>query len=164
MSLGQLRRLVAVSVGGLAMLAIGSGAAQAATAKVTVSDKASFAGVGRPGPKPGYFYIATTKCGLLSADEKQVVPCEILGHLTVGSPTTGSATMKSADGKTTWNFVLTSVAKNTYSMAGRGVEADSADPGGPTPAPNPCVISGAVQVTKTSAGFNFTGSLTVLEN
>lgn len=146
------------------MIAVGSGVAQAAPAKVVVSDKASFAGVGRRGSKPGLYYIATTKCALVSADENQGFPCEILGHLNVGSPTTGSATLKSADGKTTWNFVLTSVAKDTYSMTGRGMEADAADPGQPTPAPNPCVISGAVKVTPTSAGFNFAGSMTVLEN
>jgi hypothetical protein len=163
MGLTRLRRVFAVSVGGLALVAVGSGVAQAASATLAISDKASFAGTGKPGSTKGTFVFATTRCAQVSDGENQTFPCRINGNLTLGSPITGNAILTSADGAIQWKFTLTGGPK-TYKMTGRGAEKDAGDPGVPPPKPYPCVVNGVLNVSSTPSGFTFTGNITVAES
>jgi hypothetical protein len=159
----HVRRFLLISAAGLALAILGSGAAQAASATLVLSDRANFAGVGRLGPAKGTFVFASNKCTLMSDQETQPFPCQLTGQLMRGAPITGFATLKSADGTVNWKFTLTPTGNGLYKMTGRGTEMDAPDPTGQPAPPYPCVVIGVIKIAPTPAGFAFSGSLAVGE-
>jgi hypothetical protein len=145
------------------MCASGTAVAHAATPPV-LSDHVKFTGKAVPGSTQGSYDFRSDKCKLTSDGETKPFNCELSGHVTIDPATgaiTGDAVVQSGDGKTTFNFTLTSTATaGTYRLKGRGIENDTPDPGQP-PASYPCTVRGQVVATPQpdgsillSGGFN----------
>lgn len=159
----RVSRLLGVAVAGLAVVVFCSGVAQAASAQLVVSDRALFSGNGKPGPKGTPYVFSSTNCRQSSDGEGQMFPCQLDGQITPGSPTTGSATLRSADGTISWKFTLSRTSPGHFKMTGRGSETDTADPGLPPPPPYPCAVTGFFNLTSPPPNFTFSSGVTVSE-
>jgi hypothetical protein len=107
----------------------------------------------------------STSCVLVSDGETKPFPCRMSGQFAPNPTThtlTGSATLVSADGTTTWKYTLTCTTTSciTVVMKGAGVEADAPEAGKPSPK-YPATMFG--KWTRTSS-TTFSGTVLVSES
>lgn len=122
------RWAVLTAVAGLGVVALGAAPAAARPATSVLSDRVRFNATATV--SAGMYMFKTTSCTLVSDGETTPYPCRMSGQFPVLPPQTGSATLVSADGITTWTYTLTCLSPcKSVAMKGAGVEADAPEGG-----------------------------------
>jgi hypothetical protein len=158
----RIKRAFMAGVLGLGLTVLGSSVASAASVPMVFSDGAAFAGPAALN-SAGTYTFNSRRCTLRS-DLEATVQCKLSATFSVSTTGgSGSATLTSADGVTTWNFALTPTSTpNVFVMNGQGNEADSPENGVPSPQ-YAASMRGRLKLTPTPPGFFVTGNVVVSE-
>jgi hypothetical protein len=157
------RWAVLMAVAGVGIVALGAAPAAARPATSVLSDSVKFAAsTTRNGSA---FIFRSTSCLLTSDGEPKQFGCKLSGQFSPNSTggDTGTATLVSGDGTTTWRYTLTCTRTPCVQvvMKGAGVEADAPEAGKPSPKYS-ATMSGVWNQTSSSP-FSFAGSVIVRE-